>query len=231
VANDDTYILGANGQLTVPGNGVLANDFDPMGKIVGAQLAEGVAAGIGTLNFNPDGSFTFAAGPNFQGQATFTYQDVVQIGNIMVPGATATVRIITSALIASTTNLVSVSFNTNATITSDAGAVTPGPQFQYGIPGDGVISGHVNGPISFTMGTTWLPCREKGMTVARQKSSATRAKILFVVVADHAPVPSQSSRLALFLSFSTSRRTVRSLIFRLRAISSWVRSRPSRLSM
>ena len=102
VAQDDSYLLGASDQLSVStANGVLANDFNPMQQIVGAQLVQDVDASIGTFTFNQDGSFNFTAGVNFHGIASFTYQDLIQIGNAVVPGTTAAVRLIASNAIGS----------------------------------------------------------------------------------------------------------------------------------
>jgi hypothetical protein len=156
VAQDDSYLLDTSGDVSVSAaNGVLANDFNPMQQIVGAQLAQGIDPSIGTLNFNQDGSFNFTAGANFQGIASFTYQDLIQVGNLLVPVTTATVRLIVSSVIASTTSLTSVNFNGNATITDDFGNVQEGPQYLAPVPpdGDAPAQSAVEWPISFTMGT------------------------------------------------------------------------------
>src|SRR5690606_41230992 len=57
---------------TVPAPGVLANDTDPNGDPLTAQLVDGPANG--TLVLNPDGSFTYTPDTGFSGTDSFTYQ-------------------------------------------------------------------------------------------------------------------------------------------------------------
>ncbi|MGB0087917.1 MAG: cadherin-like domain-containing protein, partial [Planifilum fulgidum] len=72
VANDDSYTTDVDTPLTVPAPGVLANDTDPNGDPLTAQLVDGPANG--TLVLNPDGSFTYTPDTGFSGTDSFTYQ-------------------------------------------------------------------------------------------------------------------------------------------------------------
>jgi hypothetical protein len=74
VVTDDLYRLPAGSLvLTLPGiAGVLSNDTDMDGDTITAELVSIPAAG--TLDLQPDGSFTYTAGAGFAGSDTFTYQ-------------------------------------------------------------------------------------------------------------------------------------------------------------
>jgi hypothetical protein len=90
VAHDDgPYAVAINTPLTVSAAaGPLANDFDPNGYALTAQLVAGPAHG--SLDyFHPDGSFEYRPGLNFYGNDQFTYQAVDAYGVSNV----ATVRI------------------------------------------------------------------------------------------------------------------------------------------
>jgi VCBS repeat-containing protein len=74
VAVADAYTTAEDTPLTVSAaNGVLANDSDPD---AGTTLTAAVVGNIsnGTLVMQPNGSFTYTPGTNFNGTATFTYQ-------------------------------------------------------------------------------------------------------------------------------------------------------------
>ena len=92
VAADDTDTVDEDTTLTVPAiTGVLSNDSDLDGDgvlvdvfsvagIVGTYTAGDTAiiAGVGSLTLNPNGSYTFAPAPNFNGavpQVTYTITD------------------------------------------------------------------------------------------------------------------------------------------------------------
>ena len=147
IAKDNSYVLDSSGQLTVlaaNGNGLLANDFNPMGAQVTAQLVQPMDPGVGAVNVNPDGGFTFTAAANFQGEADFTYglaQGGVLIFNALYPS----VRIIANPFVAASVGLNSVNFSTNAAIVSDIPMGGFVPPETTGVGGD---------PISFTRGTT-----------------------------------------------------------------------------
>ena len=72
VAADDTYQTDEDTGLTVPASGVLANDTDADGDPLAAILL--TSPSHGTLSLAPDGSFTYAPNPNFNGTDTFTYK-------------------------------------------------------------------------------------------------------------------------------------------------------------
>ena len=71
-AVDYSYALEENSVLTVPALGVLQNDIDPHGSPLTVVLAGGPSNG--TLNLNPDGSFTYTPNSNFAGTDSFTYE-------------------------------------------------------------------------------------------------------------------------------------------------------------
>jgi VCBS repeat-containing protein len=73
-ARADTYTTAEDTQLVVTAaNGVLANDSDPDS---GTTLTASVVGTVsnGTLVMQPNGSFTYTPGTNFNGTATFTYR-------------------------------------------------------------------------------------------------------------------------------------------------------------
>lgn len=72
VAQPDTYAVTEDAPLTVPASsGVLANDSDPDSPLT-AKLVSGPAHG--TLQLNPDGSFTYTPNANYSGADQFSYQ-------------------------------------------------------------------------------------------------------------------------------------------------------------
>lgn len=71
VAAADSFTTAEDTTLTVTGAGVLANDTDPEGEALTAQLVRNVANG--TLQLNANGSFSYAPPTNFAGTTTFTY--------------------------------------------------------------------------------------------------------------------------------------------------------------
>jgi hypothetical protein len=77
VAQNDTYFVPLGGSLVVEAPGVLDNDTfggepaEDAGAVVDSVLVD---VAHGTLGLNPDGSFSYAPGPDFQGIDSFTYQ-------------------------------------------------------------------------------------------------------------------------------------------------------------
>jgi VCBS repeat-containing protein len=72
VTTPDTYVLAKNSPLTLPGPGVLANDFDADGTPLTAALVSGPTRG--TLNLNANGGFTFTPTAGYAGNDSFTYR-------------------------------------------------------------------------------------------------------------------------------------------------------------
>ena len=72
VANPDAYTMQEDSVLSVGVAGVLANDSDPDGQAITAQLANTTTNGVLTLNGN--GSFNYRPNPNFNGTDRFTYR-------------------------------------------------------------------------------------------------------------------------------------------------------------
>jgi VCBS repeat-containing protein len=82
-SNNDAYFFNEDTTLTVPLNaGVLDNDSDLNGNPLTATLVSGPS--VGTLSFNPDGTFTYTPPPNFNGIVPFTYKanDGTADGNV-----------------------------------------------------------------------------------------------------------------------------------------------------
>ncbi|MCX7843915.1 MAG: cadherin-like domain-containing protein, partial [Candidatus Bipolaricaulota bacterium] len=71
-AQNDSYTTYKNTPLSVGAPGVLANDSDPDGDALTAELVSGPTQG--TLTLNPNGSFTYTPPANFAGTVTFTYR-------------------------------------------------------------------------------------------------------------------------------------------------------------
>lgn len=69
---DDAYEVDEGGRLFIDAaNGVLANDTDPDGSAMTAQIRTQPSSGVVTLN--ADGSFAYTPNPGFTGTDSFTY--------------------------------------------------------------------------------------------------------------------------------------------------------------
>ena len=96
-AANDTYSAVTGVEIQIAAAGVLGNDGDADGDALTANLVDG--GGNGSLDLNPDGSFTFKSGGSFTGARTFTYKAsdglassptrIVTI-NVSAPAATPT---------------------------------------------------------------------------------------------------------------------------------------------
>ena len=93
-------------EVTAPG--ILGNDVSGNGSDLTALLGSGVSHGI--LEFNPDGSFVYAATNGYTGPDAFTY--VAYDGNSF--SATTAVSLVTSVPPPSDANLLSVTFGASA---------------------------------------------------------------------------------------------------------------------
>ncbi len=71
-ASDDRYAVDEDTVLSEAAPGVLANDTDPDGDPLTADLVDGPAHG--SLSLAPDGSFTYTPEPDFHGTDAFTYR-------------------------------------------------------------------------------------------------------------------------------------------------------------
>ncbi len=94
-AVNNNYQVAEDGVLNVAGPGVLGNDTDPENDALTARVDRG--PGNGTLNLNPDGSFTYTPGPNFNGSDSFTYQ-ACDNGTPSICSEPATVNITVNAV-------------------------------------------------------------------------------------------------------------------------------------
>ena len=72
-AADDAYSADQGQRLNVPAPGVLANDSNPTGRTLSAQVVSGPAHGH-ALQLNPDGSFVYIPDPGFSGADSFRYE-------------------------------------------------------------------------------------------------------------------------------------------------------------
>lgn len=86
-AEDDAYMVTQGGTLSVPAPALLANDVDPDGETLTAQIETPPAAG--GLDLSSDGSFTYTPDPGFSGTDIFTYravddQEAVDIASVTV---------------------------------------------------------------------------------------------------------------------------------------------------
>jgi hypothetical protein len=71
-AGEDDYAVAANGALVVDAPGLLANDVDPEGQTLTAELVGGPAHG--TLSLAVDGSFVYTPAADFVGSDSFMYR-------------------------------------------------------------------------------------------------------------------------------------------------------------
>ncbi len=90
VAVDDNYLT-ATGQtlLVSPGNGLLANDLNPDGLALSAQLVDNVDHG--TLSFTSIGVFSYTPAAGFTGVDSFQYRVFDTVGTSNVATVTITV--------------------------------------------------------------------------------------------------------------------------------------------
>jgi uncharacterized repeat protein (TIGR01451 family) len=89
VANPDAYTTSEDAALVTDAPGVLANDSDPDGNAITAQLVSTTANG--TLTLNANGSFNYTPNPNFSGLDGFTYRATDGSNFSSVVSATITV--------------------------------------------------------------------------------------------------------------------------------------------
>ena len=74
VANNDSFTVDEDQQLTVPARGVLSNDTDSdtdINVLTAAKVSDPVN---GAVTLNADGSFTYTPNPNYSGTDSFTYR-------------------------------------------------------------------------------------------------------------------------------------------------------------
>ncbi len=88
-AVNDTYNINVNTTLNQPAPGVLANDTDPEGATLTAQLMSGPSHG--TLTINANGSFAYTPVANYAGIDSFTYTASDGTNNSNVATVTITV--------------------------------------------------------------------------------------------------------------------------------------------
>ncbi len=91
LANNDTFNTSVDTPLNVDPPGVLDNDSDPDGDILTIIAHDTTTVKGGTVELNPDGSFTYSPPDGFSGLDSFTYS--VSDGNGTSATATVTVAV------------------------------------------------------------------------------------------------------------------------------------------
>ncbi|MDT0688272.1 Ig-like domain-containing protein [Salegentibacter sp. F188] len=119
VANPDEYTIEPNNVFTRNAPGVLANDSDPEGDDITAQVVDLPA--FGELTLNPNGSFTYEANDDFPGMDSFTY--FATDGNLQSNTVEVTIR----------------SANASAVVVDDFYTVEQGEILDVGVE-DGILA-------------------------------------------------------------------------------------------
>ncbi|MDB4265198.1 Ig-like domain-containing protein [bacterium] len=88
---DDSYNVPRDGVLTVPANGVLANDFDLNLDSLESTIVTTTSNGI--LDLQPDGSFTYTPDEGFAGSDSFTYRVEESAGALSSPPTTVLITV------------------------------------------------------------------------------------------------------------------------------------------
>jgi VCBS repeat-containing protein len=95
-ANNDAYSTGEDVPLDIGvGMGVLANDFDPQGLAMTAEVITQPANG--TLTFEASGAFRYVPNENFHGTDSFTYRVTNSAGEVSEGTATIIVEALNDA--------------------------------------------------------------------------------------------------------------------------------------
>ncbi len=117
VANDDSYSVPVNGELTVQIPGVADNDEDVDGDSL--TVVEVTGPSHGSLTLNADGSFTYVPDTDFHGTDTFTYK----VNDTTIDSATATVTIDVNTLANAVDDPYSVAEDGTLTVDAAAGVL------------------------------------------------------------------------------------------------------------
>jgi large repetitive protein len=159
MAVSDRYTLNEDSVLTVAAPGLLANDTDDSGTMTAVKVTNPLR---GTLNLNPDGSFTYTPIANYSGPDIFLYRvgDGMLTSNLAI--VVLTVRSVADAPVA-VSQSVSLKEDTVKQITLSASDADGNP-LSFAIvtpPAHGVLNGRLpnvtytpaanyHGPDSFT---------------------------------------------------------------------------------
>jgi len=115
VANPDSYTTSQNTTLNISALGVLQNDSDPDGNPITAVWVSGPSHG--TLNMNPNGSFSYTPNSGYTGTDTFVYY--ATDGQLNSGNATVTITI-SAVNHAPVANPDSFATNQNTTLVVDS---------------------------------------------------------------------------------------------------------------
>lgn len=144
----DAYRLDEDATLTIPAAGVLANDADLDGDLLGVTSVSGPSHG--SLTLNADGSFTYQPVANYNGSDSFAYV----VGDGKGGTATATVTLIIDAVNdPPAASNVAVSTNGKPTVTATVSASdVDGDSLSYGLaagPAHGTVTQSATDPRQF----------------------------------------------------------------------------------
>ncbi|HEY6910481.1 MAG TPA: Ig-like domain-containing protein [Myxococcales bacterium] len=165
-AADDAYTLAAGGTLSVAAPGVIANDTDPGGDVLSAQLVQDVARG--TLTLFANGAFAYAAAPGFTGTDSFTYR--VSDGLLSSAAATVVLAVTDAAPDLARLQLTSEGGTRPGAMVAYRASVTnlalqdlSGARLSFAPAGLAVVSATVGGaPMQQQAGTFQLPALAAG---------------------------------------------------------------------
>ena len=144
VAAADSYSTNEDTALTIPANGVLANDSDPDGNPLTAVLVTGPANG--TLSLNADGAFVYTPNANFNGSDSFVYRANDGALNSADTTVTISVAAVNDAPVAAAD---SYSTNEDTALTIPANGVLANDSDPDGNPLTAVlVTGPANGTLS-----------------------------------------------------------------------------------
>ncbi len=150
-AINDNYNVNEDSSLTVAVPGVLQNDVNSNQGQLTATLGSGVSNGI--LNFNSDGSFTYAPSANFDGVDSFTYRATNGVETSSLATVTITVNPVNDAPVAKDDSVIALK-NTPINIDvlqndSDVdGDLLSVQSFSQG--GNGTVAKNGDGTLSYT---------------------------------------------------------------------------------
>ena len=188
IAVNDTYGTNQNTALTVAAPGVLANDINPQGGTLTAQLVSGPSHG--TLTLNANGSFNFTPTTNYTGSDSFTYR--ATNGTLTSGNATVTITVYAPAAVSTAslaTGNVSISYSQTLAAT---GGLTP---YTWSISSGALPAGLTLNAATGVVSATPTATGTSTFTVQVQEAGlATATKSLTIAI--YAPLAVSTASLA-----------------------------------